>query len=130
RSSGEGGQTVWPAFLLQGGVARSGRRLLQSSVARRRRRQWQARHSRGIHSTLLRGVRDRSCRLSPRGILQDEGLSAMNSKQFEAAKKFCDTPSGRIAYAEAGQGPVVLFVHGVLVNSYIWRHQLAGLADI
>lgn len=41
-----------------------------------------------------------------------------------------DTPSGRIHYAEAGRGPVALFVHGVLVNSYIWRHQLAGLADV
>jgi pimeloyl-ACP methyl ester carboxylesterase len=54
----------------------------------------------------------------------------MNSKQFEAAKKFVDTPSGRIAYSEMGTGPVALFVHGVLVNSYIWRHQLAGLADV
>ena len=54
----------------------------------------------------------------------------MNGKQFEAAKKFVDTPSGRIAYAEAGSGPVALFVHGVVVNSYIWRHQLAGLANI
>jgi len=52
----------------------------------------------------------------------------MTSKQF--AKKFVDTPSGRIAYAEAGTGPVALFVHGVLVNSHIWRHQLAHLSDI
>ncbi|MET0273337.1 MAG: alpha/beta hydrolase [Phenylobacterium sp.] len=44
--------------------------------------------------------------------------------------KFVDTPSGRIAYAEQGQGPVALFVHGVLVNSHIWRHQLAALSDI
>jgi pimeloyl-ACP methyl ester carboxylesterase len=54
----------------------------------------------------------------------------MTSKQFEAAKKFVETPSGRIAYAEAGKGPVALFVHGVLVNSWIWRHQLGGLADV
>jgi pimeloyl-ACP methyl ester carboxylesterase len=54
----------------------------------------------------------------------------MNSKQFEARKKFVDTPSGRIHYAETGTGPVALFVHGVLVNSFIWRHQLGGLADI
>jgi pimeloyl-ACP methyl ester carboxylesterase len=54
----------------------------------------------------------------------------MNSKTFEATKKFVDTPSGRIAYADVGKGPVALFVHGVLVNSYIWRHQLAGLSDM
>lgn len=38
--------------------------------------------------------------------------------------------SGRISYAEAGSGPVALFVHGVLLNSHLWRHQLAGLADV
>ncbi|HKE94717.1 MAG TPA: alpha/beta hydrolase [Povalibacter sp.] len=40
------------------------------------------------------------------------------------------TPSGRIAYAEAGSGPVALFVHGVLLNKHLWRHQMADLADI
>src|SRR6202030_4002968 len=38
--------------------------------------------------------------------------------------------SGRISYAEAGSGPVALFVHGVLLNSHLWRHQLADLSDI
>jgi pimeloyl-ACP methyl ester carboxylesterase len=41
-----------------------------------------------------------------------------------------DTPSGRIAYLEQGSGPVALFVHGVLLNGYLWRNQLAGLSDI
>jgi pimeloyl-ACP methyl ester carboxylesterase len=40
------------------------------------------------------------------------------------------TPSGTIAYLEQGAGPVALFVHGVLLNSYLWRHQLSGLSDI
>src|SRR5215471_9191113 len=40
------------------------------------------------------------------------------------------TASGTIAYAEQGQGPVALFVHGVLLSGYLWRHQLAGLSDI
>jgi pimeloyl-ACP methyl ester carboxylesterase len=40
------------------------------------------------------------------------------------------TPSGRIAYAEVGSGPVALFVHGVLLNKHLWRHQLAELSDI
>jgi pimeloyl-ACP methyl ester carboxylesterase len=38
--------------------------------------------------------------------------------------------SGRISYAEQGTGPVALFVHGVLLNGYLWRHQLAELSDI
>src|SRR6202162_2034876 len=40
------------------------------------------------------------------------------------------TPSGRISYATAGAGPVALFVHGVVLNKHLWRHQLAGLSDI
>jgi pimeloyl-ACP methyl ester carboxylesterase len=40
------------------------------------------------------------------------------------------TPSGVIAYAEQGQGPVALFVHGVILNKHLWRHQLAHLSDI
>jgi pimeloyl-ACP methyl ester carboxylesterase/uncharacterized damage-inducible protein DinB len=41
-----------------------------------------------------------------------------------------ETPSGRISYLERGKGPVALFVHGVLLNGYLWRHQLADLSDI
>ncbi|HUQ15926.1 MAG TPA: alpha/beta hydrolase [Gemmatimonadales bacterium] len=40
------------------------------------------------------------------------------------------TPSGTIAYREQGQGPVALFVHGVLLNGHLWRHQLGALSDI
>jgi pimeloyl-ACP methyl ester carboxylesterase len=46
------------------------------------------------------------------------------------AKRTVETPSGRIAYVEAGSGPVALFVHGVLLNSHLWRGQLAELGDI
>jgi pimeloyl-ACP methyl ester carboxylesterase len=41
-----------------------------------------------------------------------------------------ETPSGRIAYLEQGDGPVALFVHGVLLNGHLWRHQLGNLSDI
>jgi pimeloyl-ACP methyl ester carboxylesterase len=44
--------------------------------------------------------------------------------------KTIETPSGRIAFAEAGTGPVALFVRGVLLNKHLWRHQLAALSDI
>jgi len=40
------------------------------------------------------------------------------------------TRSGEIAYAEQGEGPVALFVHGVLLNKHLWRKQLAALGDI
>jgi pimeloyl-ACP methyl ester carboxylesterase len=41
-----------------------------------------------------------------------------------------ETPSGRIAYVEQGSGPVALFVHGVLLNGHLWRHQLEHLSDL
>jgi pimeloyl-ACP methyl ester carboxylesterase len=44
--------------------------------------------------------------------------------------KTIHTASGDIAYAEQGNGPVALFVHGVLLNNHLWRHQLAHLSDI
>src|SRR6202140_2469490 len=40
------------------------------------------------------------------------------------------TASGRISYTEQGTGPVALFVHGVLLNGHLWRHQLEDLCDI
>lgn len=53
----------------------------------------------------------------------------MNHGTCEAKRRSIETPSGKISYVERGQGPVALFVHGVLVNGYLWRHQLVGLAD-
>ena len=54
----------------------------------------------------------------------------MDAKAFEANRRFVETPSGRIAYVEQGSGPVALFVHGVLLNGYLWRHQLATLSKV
>jgi pimeloyl-ACP methyl ester carboxylesterase len=48
----------------------------------------------------------------------------------EFSNRSIATPSGRISYAEAGSGPVALFVHGVLLNKHLWRHQLAELSAI
>jgi pimeloyl-ACP methyl ester carboxylesterase len=54
----------------------------------------------------------------------------MDVKEFESRRRFVQTPSGRIAYVEQGSGPVALFVHGVLLNGYLWRHQLAALNNV
>ncbi len=54
----------------------------------------------------------------------------MNAKKSSPIHRSVQTPSGRISYTEQGTGPVALFVHGVLLNSYLWRHQLADLSDI
>ena len=47
-----------------------------------------------------------------------------------AERKQVEIPSGRISYIEQGRGPVALFVHGVLLNGHLWRHQLAELSDM
>ena len=54
----------------------------------------------------------------------------MKQVKSQAVKRSVHTPSGRISYTEQGTGPVALFVHGVLLNGYLWRHQLTDLSDI
>src|ERR1700704_6637771 len=54
----------------------------------------------------------------------------MSQQGSVARKANVKTASGTIAYAEQGNGPVALFVHGVLLNGHLWRHQLAALSDI
>ena len=54
----------------------------------------------------------------------------MAQQRNAARKASVKTASGTIAYAEQGEGPVALFVHGVLLNGHLWRHQLAALSDI
>jgi pimeloyl-ACP methyl ester carboxylesterase len=46
----------------------------------------------------------------------------MDIATFHASRRFADVRSGRIAYFEKGNGPVALFVHGVPLNGYHWRH--------
>jgi pimeloyl-ACP methyl ester carboxylesterase len=54
----------------------------------------------------------------------------MDGKSYFKARKSAVTASGRISYVEQGSGPVALFVHGVLLNGYLWRQQLAELSDV
>ncbi len=53
----------------------------------------------------------------------------MDTRAIEATRHSVDTASGRVSYLEQGAGPVALFVHGVLLNGRLWRHQLAALSD-
>ena len=46
----------------------------------------------------------------------------MDIETFHRSRRFAEVKSGRIAYFERGQGPVALFVHGVPLNGYHWRH--------
>ena len=37
------------------------------------------------------------------------------------------TRVGEVAYVDRGEGPAALFIHGVFLNSYLWRHVVAAL---
>jgi len=39
-----------------------------------------------------------------------------------------DLPGGRIRYRDRGDGPPVVFVHGLLVNADLWRHVVPAVA--
>ena len=54
----------------------------------------------------------------------------MDGQTSTVTRNNVQTASGRISYAEQGSGPVALFVHGVLLNNHLWRHQLAQLGDV
>jgi len=53
-----------------------------------------------------------------------------NPAEFFQGSRTVETPSGWISFVERGKGPVALFVHGVVLNGWLWRHQLQGLADV
>jgi pimeloyl-ACP methyl ester carboxylesterase len=48
--------------------------------------------------------------------------------EFVEAKKAVRVPQGEVAYFDAGEGPVALFVHGVFMNSLLWRNAIAELS--
>ena len=54
----------------------------------------------------------------------------MDGNKPAVTRRSVQTASGRISYMEQGTGPAALFVHGVLLNGHLWRHQLADLSDI
>src|ERR687890_180493 len=44
-------------------------------------------------------------------------------------RRTVDLPQGQVAYRERGEGPVLLFVHGLFVNGDHWRKVVPLLAD-
>lgn len=48
-------------------------------------------------------------------------------QDFDAYRRTVDTPSGPVGYVDAGEGPVALFVHGVITGAYLWRHVIERL---
>src|SRR5262249_61548079 len=63
-------------------------------------------------------------------VCSEECAEKSTAARMSATRRSVQTASGRVSYLEFGTGPVALFVHGVLLNAHVWRHQLAGLSDI
>jgi pimeloyl-ACP methyl ester carboxylesterase len=46
------------------------------------------------------------------------------------ARQRVELSGGDIAYADQGEGPTALFVHGVLINADLWRKVIVGVDDM
>ena len=45
----------------------------------------------------------------------------MNVEEYRQLSHTVDTPHGRFAYADAGDGPAAVFVHGLFMSGYMWH---------
>jgi pimeloyl-ACP methyl ester carboxylesterase len=54
----------------------------------------------------------------------------MGKDTSSPTKLSVDTTSGRITYTEQGEGPVALFVEGVLFSDELWSVRLSALSDL
>src|SRR5262249_58184243 len=45
----------------------------------------------------------------------------MDAATWSAARRFAETPFGKIAYVERGSGAAALFLHGFPLNGFQWR---------
>jgi pimeloyl-ACP methyl ester carboxylesterase len=45
-------------------------------------------------------------------------------------RRSIETPAGRIAFVDRGEGPVALFVHGVFLNADLWDGVIDGVSDV
>jgi len=52
----------------------------------------------------------------------------MDLTDFNAHRSTIHTQAGEISYVDIGTGPTTLFVHGVLMSSYLWRNVIRELA--
>jgi pimeloyl-ACP methyl ester carboxylesterase len=52
----------------------------------------------------------------------------LDAAAFRAARRFADTPFGKIAYVERGSGRAAVFLHGAPLNGFQWRGAIDRLA--
>jgi hypothetical protein len=51
----------------------------------------------------------------------------MRLEQYNALRKTVETRFGTFEYAEAGDGPAALFIHGLFVSPYFWKDVIERL---
>jgi haloalkane dehalogenase len=76
-------------------------------------------------STFIAGSLGASGVGAPRVFAQ---TTADEAAAWHAARRFADSPFGRIAYVEKGSGDAALFVHGFPLNGFQWRGALDRLS--
>ena len=54
----------------------------------------------------------------------------MEINEFEAHRAVVETSFGDIAYADIGEGPPALFVHGLMMSGALWRHVIGEVAEM
>src|SRR5262249_31694692 len=52
----------------------------------------------------------------------------LDAVAWSAARRFAETPFGKIAYVERGSGDAALFLHGFPLNGFQWRGALDRLS--
>jgi pimeloyl-ACP methyl ester carboxylesterase len=62
--------------------------------------------------------------------LSTGAFAPATAQKIAPEKARARTSVGDIAYVDRGQGPAALFVHGVFLNSYLWRHVINGVDDM
>jgi pimeloyl-ACP methyl ester carboxylesterase len=61
-------------------------------------------------------------------VCEHEESERMNYPEYKAERKTVTTPHGEFAYVDVGDGPAVLFVHGLFVSAYMWHDVIAELS--
>jgi len=57
-------------------------------------------------------------------------ITTLNVQTFHRQRQFAELSVGRIAYVEQGKGPAIVFICGVPLNGFHWRHVMAGMSDM
>ena len=53
----------------------------------------------------------------------------LDTRAYPFATRALEIEGARVHYVDEGDGPTVLFVHGLPTWSFVWRHLIAGLRD-